>query len=386
VKRRPRVIKTIFYAFFVASVIGASVFLYLEYLKRTPEVTIAAQFSNYQSSLELEETHQDVTINKLYTEEIPAGWELLSIDLPTYVELDGNTLKFSPKKEHYGVLKLLFAPKDNPHAGRRVRAYNIGLPSVDFEKLRNEVLAIMGDNANYMGVYLEDIVRGEKMTINEFALFKPGSISKLPVGIITILDFQNGTRKLTDTYAVQNSLKHSSADAIGRLPQGTKVQLKQYVDELFKVSSNTAQYHLRTMLGGTGVMHERTHKELGVANFYEDPHEATPNSVGKVLNDIYFGRTLKGEWRDFFYNTLGAAAPSLRDAIPAGIPKDVRVVNKVGFLFGKGDTTYSDAATVFAKHTDYILVVFNNRAPQFPQGSKIIKEISAKIYSAIDTN
>lgn len=385
-KRRPRIFKSIFYGIFVAAVIIASGFLYIEYLKRSPQVNLAADLDFYSSSLEVKQESQDIIINKEYIEEIPAGWELMSTELPTFVKKEGNSLKFFPTKQDNGSLKLLFAPKNNAESGRLVRTYNIGLPPVDFAKLKEEVLAIMGNNAEYMGMYLEDIVRGEKVLINPERSFKPGSISKLPVGILTILDFQNGKRKLTDTYNVQNALKHSTADAIGRLPQGTPVQLKQYVEELFRVSSNTAQYHLRTMLGSTGVLNDRTHTELDVNQFYEDPHEASPNSVGKVLKDIYLGKTLKGEWRDYFYNTLGAAAPSLRDAIPAGVSKDVRVVNKVGFLFGKGATTYSDAATVFGKNTDYILVVFNDRAPQFPQGSQVIKQISQKVYSYIDTN
>lgn len=385
-KHRPRIFKSIFYGIFVSAVIIASGFLYVEYLKQSPQANLAANLDFYSSNLEVKQETQNVTINKEYVEEIPAGWQLMSTELPTFVKKEGNSLKFSPAKENSGTVKLLFAPKDNTQSGRLVKTYTIGLPAVDFAKLKEEVLAIMGSNADYMGMYLEDIVRGEKVLINPERSFKPGSISKLPVGILTILDFQSGKRKLTDTYNVQNAHKHSTADAIGRLPQGTPVQLKQYVEELFRVSSNTAQYHLRTMHGGTGVLNDRTHTELDVNQFYEDPHEASPNSVGKVLKDIYLGKTLKGEWRDYFYNTLGAAAPSLRDAIPAGISKDVRVVNKVGFLFGKGATTYSDAATVFGKNTDYILVVFNDRAPQFPQGSQVIKQISQKVYSYIDTN
>lgn len=381
-----RIFKSIYYAVFIAAVVVASGFLYLQYLKQTNGVKLNVIGGTYESSLDIRTQTQKVIINKEFSEELPQGWELLTKDLPDFVKIEENTIKLNPKKSDHGELDLAFAPEGNTQGGRLVRKYQIGLPELDTEALRNEILAIMGNNSSNMGLYFEDFVRNQKVLINENQQFKPGSISKLPVGILTIRDLDSGKRKLTDTFAVQNALKHSRADAIGRLPQGTPVQIKQYIEELFRVSNNTAQYHLRVMLGGMEELNPRTENELYASPFYENPHIASPNAVGRVLSDIYLGNTFSPTWRTYFYDTLGSAAASLKEAIPAGIPKGIRVVNKVGFLFGGPDSTYSDSATVFANNTDYILIIFNNNAPQFPQGSQVLKRISQKVYQTVDQN
>jgi len=381
-----RLFRSAFYAVFVGVVVVVAGFLFIEYFKKVPGIQTKATVEAYKSSLDIQKQDVTVTVNKEYVGEIAGGWRLLNKDLPAFVKIEGNKVTIKAAKSDHGKVSLYFAPEADAKAGRLVKNYNIGLPALDTEKLRNEVLAIMGSNSGNMGMYFEDFVRGQKVLINESNEFWPGSISKLPVGILTIRDLDSGARKLTDTFAVQNSLKHSRADAIGRLPPGSKVQIKQYLEELFRVSNNSAQYHLRVMQGGTQVLNSRTLAELGVGSFGEDPHVSAPNSVGKVFGDIYRGKVFSPTWRNYFYDTLGSAVGSLKDAIPAGIPKGVRVVNKVGFLFGGKENTYSDAATVFANNTDYILILFNNNAAKFPQGSQILKRISQKVYETVDRN
>jgi hypothetical protein len=58
----------------------------------------------------------------------------------------------------------------------------------------------------------------------------------------------------------------------------------------------------------------------------------------------------------------------------------------VGFLYGGRDNTYSDTGIVFGKYTDYIVVIFNNKATAFPTGSRKIKELSGIIYKHLDRN
>lgn len=380
------IFRAVYYALLLVAVLVASFYLFLAYLSRYNHVILPASIGSYISELESFEDSEFVVLNRQSKIAIPPNWELISESLPAFAKIEGSEIVIDAKKENAGNLRLIFAPKDERLAGRLVKNIQIGLEQIDTEALRQEILAIMGSNSANMGLYFEDFVRGQKVLINEGVEFKPGSISKLPVGLLTLKDIDLGKRSLTDTFAVQNSLKHSRADAIGQLPQGTRVQIKQYLDELFKVSSNTAQYHLRVMLGGMEQLNPRTQSDLGSGAFYENPHIATPNAVGTVLRNVYLGKTLSEQWKNYFYDTLGAAAPSLRSGIPAGVPRGVRVVNKVGFLFGGADNTYSDAGFVFGNNTDYILVVFNNNAPRFPQGANVIREISQKVYSFVDKN
>lgn len=50
------------------------------------------------------------------------------------------------------------------------------------------------------------------------------------------------------------------------------------------------------------------------------------------------------------------------------------MANEVGYLFGGCEGgIYNDSGVVFGNNTDYVLVVLNNSAPPFPQGSQMMK-------------
>jgi beta-lactamase class A len=394
IMRTPRwksTIAALFWALLLGSVTVYGYYLVWTYL--SSNANPAVQYAEYYPEYETRTVKHAVTPGK--QQELPLnGLELVTIELPSYAKVENGKLITNPNKYSKNYTLLLKDPA-NPAGGRTELQITVDLPKLNVMTLKAELAAAMGSNASNMGIYIEDLVRGEVITHQPTTRFKPGSISKLPVAFIVLKDLDSGKLKLTDTFPIYNKYKHSRVDAIGRLPQGTKVTVKQYFDELLKLSNNTAQYHLREMIGNrtqaagvwsSGVLNERVQKELGAAEWGEDPHIATPRDVGKVWGDLYRGKLVSEQWKNYFLDTLGAAGPSLREGLPAGVPKGIRVVNKVGFLYGGRDNTYSDTGIVFGKYTDYIVVIFNNKATAFPTGSRKIKELSGIIYKHLDRN
>lgn len=315
-------------------------------------------------------------------------------DLPPFAKLEGKTLKLTPGKYDVGVKNIVFSNSHLREINEMKYEIKVALTPIDTVALEKELFKVAGANIENIGWYVKDMLRGTEITHYPERHYKPGSISKLPVAFIVLKDLDSGKRKLTDTFPIYNKHKHSYYDNLGVLAQGTNVTIKRYLEELLKLSNNTAQYHLREMIGNptqdpniwsSGVLNERVKKELGVNEWGEDPHIATPNDVGKIWSQIYEGKVWSKEWTDFFLDTLGAAAPSLREGIAKGVPVGgTRVVNKVGFLYGGEDNTYGDSGLVYGKKTDYVIVIFNAKAPPFPQGATVIKNLSAVIYKYLD--
>ncbi|MCA9378875.1 serine hydrolase [Candidatus Dojkabacteria bacterium] len=339
-------------------------------------------------------TYQDLDILPQQVSNYPlAGYELVDQELPAFASVDAgqSLLTFSPGKYDVGAYRIVLKPiaSEGLATTRVSLELQVKLADIDWDKLQADLLNVMGDQQSHYGIYIKDLLRGDELKYQSDLIFPPGSISKLPTAVILLRDVDAGKIDLDkDTYPVTNALKHGTADLIAQYPQGTLLPIRTYLEQLLLFSSNTAHYHLRTMLGGNyEVLSPRMLSELGVDHLSEDPHEAQPEDVGRVFVEIYERRALSDASRDYFFYLLKNAAPSLKQAIPAGVPSGTQVANKVGFLFGgrEGDI-YNDSGVVFGNNTDYVLVVLNNSAPPFPQGSEMIKRISQVVYAALDAN
>src|SRR5262249_30659412 len=145
-----------------------------------------------------------------------------------------------------------------------------------------------------------------------------------------------GKYTLDTKFPVQNSLKHTTVDSIGANPQGTMLPLRTYLTAAIHESNNTAHYHIHDeVLGGLAQVVSRTDSELK-ARIYLNPHVATTEGIETLLEGIYKGTYLKKDTNDFILSLMENTLPSLRTAIPAGIPANanIKVADKVGFLFG----------------------------------------------------
>lgn len=355
-------------------------------------------FTHYRSQTKLQNTTQlgfidykelisnDVTTiapTDTWTYQLAENNELIS-PLPKFAKLDKGILTATPAKYDVGTYFLVTKDKTQNNK-RHIKTLQVALSDVNVEQMKAEIMSSLGANANNFGIYIQDLQRDQVLfDLNAEEIFPPGSISKLPVALLTLRDLDSGKLTPETTYPVSNKYKHSRSDGIGALAEGTKVRVDTYLRELLRNSNNTAQYHLREMLGSTGVMYERTQAELEAITLAEDPHVAKPKDVARLWVNVYTGKVLSEKWKNYFLDNLNQAAPGLREAIVAGLPKDVWAATKVGFLFGGKDNVYNDSGIVKGKYTDYVIAVFNRKAPAFPTGSRKIADISRIVYKYLD--
>ncbi|MCA9387272.1 serine hydrolase, partial [Candidatus Dojkabacteria bacterium] len=300
-----------------------------------------------------------------------------------YVESNyQQELSLNPTKEDLG---LKFDKYSGTNQIEVLRFIFTKLEKKDLTKLKEELLNFLKEDSIHFGIYLFDLKRGQLLEINSEKIFPPASISKLPSVLLTLKDIDSKKYSFETPVVVKDELKHTNWDTIGQYKEGTKIPLKTFIDAAILESNNSAHYHLHDLLGGLSIVNKRTQIELGAETFFLDPHQATAYSIATVLINLYNGNLLSAELTDYMINLMETTGADLRMAIPASVPANAKVANKVGFLFGGNEgSTYSDAAIVFGEKTDYVLVVLNDSAPDYPYGYIKIKDISEKIYNYLN--
>ena len=106
--------------------------------------------------------------------------------------------------------------------------------------------------------------------------------------------------------------------------------------------------------------------------------EETAKDCGKLLEDIYrrtwVSRGISNEIEDMLL------AQQTRYKIPAGLPEGVLCGNKTGEM----DATENDAAIIYAKDCDYILVVLSNGWSSKDQAITRIQSVSSLVYDYLN--
>jgi beta-lactamase class A len=320
----------------------------------------------------------------------PAGYTLVTtIDAKEFpfAKVSDTEITLSPKKYDDTVLTLVYKPSNGDELTRIVKKITIAHAPFNAKKLTAAINNYLGDRKDNYGIYLYDFQRDQEFGLNAKKIFPPASISKLPAALLTLRDIDAGKRNYSDTYPIQQQYKHGSEDPLARLVNGTHITVREYLERLILESNNTAQYHLRGLLGGSyEALNPRTEKELRAKPFYENPHIASPRAIGTALRDVYTRTSLSDKSAKFLLNLMQSTPPDLRLAIPSSVPTGTKVANKVGFLFGgrEGDV-YNDAAIVYGPKTDYVLVVLNNSAPAYPRGAFIVRDIAKLVYEGVES-
>ena len=105
-------------------------------------------------------------------------------------------------------------------------------------------------------------------------------------------------------------------------------------------------------------------------------NRSSAKDVGKLLEKIYKNQAVSRKYSNQMLNLL--LAQERRYKIPAGLPSGVKSGNKTG----ETDSYQHDAAIVYGKKTDYVIVVFAQVGEY--TGINGIKEISGMVYERLN--
>lgn len=255
--------------------------------------------------------------------------------------------------------------------------------NINIETLKSDIMNILGEDPQNYGVYLYDFTREQELGINEDFIFPPGSISKVPVAIMTLREVDKGNIALDQYFEFTWDSWADPSNALKSYHVGASFTINEYLRFLIIDSDNSSIRKLENILGGHEVLNEKVKTELGVEHFFRDPHDVTAKDMGKVFRGIHDGTYLKKETNDYLIDLLFNTHFSLQDGIPVGLPAGISIAHKTGQIPTYPGFSWNDAGIIYGEKTDYVLVFVNQFIANEDARYKI-QEISRIVYERLN--
>ena len=256
--------------------------------------------------------------------------------------------------------------------------------------------------ASAVGVYLRDLTTKDSLLVGARIRFHAASTMKVPVMIQLFRDRDAGRLSLDDSIPVTNTFKSiidSSTYALDKtddsdstlyLRVGGKASIRELVELMETVSSNLATNLLIARVGApraNATAHQLGADSILVLRGVEDGkayragrnNTTTARDLGVLMAAIAQDRAASPAACHEMLAILGRQ--HFKEGIPAGLPGDVRVYHKTGWV---GKLVYHDAAIVeLPGGRRYVLVVLTGGIEKDDDAYKAVSDISRMIYEAI---
>ena len=256
----------------------------------------------------------------------------------------------------------------------RLRGYT--LPEIRPEKTMTGLEQVLtGQLSEYEGewsVYVKNLSTDEAFVLNDQPM-KSASVMKLFIMGTVYKAFECGELERTEEIMslmnkmISYSDNASSNELLSRLGSGS------YADGIEKVNAFIKEYGFSDM-----TMEYNGFDDSATIMDPEHFNQVTAKDCGKLLEDIYrriwVSRGVSNEIEDMLL------AQQTRYKIPAGLPESVLCGNKTGEM----DATENDAAIIYAKDCDYILVVLSNGWSSKDQAITRIQSVSSLVYDYLN--
>ena len=256
----------------------------------------------------------------------------------------------------------------------RLRGYT--LPEIKPEKTMTGLEQVLaGQLSEYEGewsVYVKNLSTNEAFVLNDQPM-KSASVMKLFIMGTVYKAFECGELERTEEIMslmnkmISYSDNASSNELLSRLGSGS------YADGIEKVNAFIKEYGFSDM-----TMEYNGFDDSATIMDPEHFNQVTAKDCGKLLEDIYrriwVSRGVSNEIEDMLL------AQQTRYKIPAGLPESVLCGNKTGEM----DATENDAAIIYAKDCDYILVVLSNGWSSKDQAITRIQSVSSLVYDYLN--
>lgn len=258
------------------------------------------------------------------------------------------------------------------------------------------ITALIEQSGAEVSVAFRTLNGEQQLLIEPDEVYHAASTMKVPVMIELFRQANDGTLRLDDPLTITNSFSSimdgspyelsvgddSDAQVYARL--GDTMTLIELCEAMITVSSNLATNLLIEELGADNI--RRTVSELGgdgmsVLRGVEDTkafeagksNTTTARALLVLLEHIARGEAVSEEASRDMVAIL--ARQQFNDAIPAGVPRDVRVAHKTGNI----TRIHHDAAIVEAS-IPYVLVVLVRGVDDENESARLITEISRAVY------
>ena len=257
----------------------------------------------------------------------------------------------------------------------QLRGYDAVLQWKPEKTLQNLKQQLEDQIAGYDGewsVYCKNLTTEESFVLHDSPM-KSASVMKLFIMGTVYTAFENGELSRTDEIVelLHNMIVYSDNSASNALL--AKLGNGNYADGIAKVDAFIDSHGFSDMtVEYNGFNDPATNTSTDHFN------QVAAKDCGKLLEDIYrrtwVNRTVSNEMESLLLSQ------DTRYKIPAGLPEGVLCGNKTGEM----DTTENDAAIIYGKDCDYILVVLSSDWGSKDQAISRIAELSRITYQYLN--
>jgi beta-lactamase class A len=270
------------------------------------------------------------------------------------------------------------------------------------QQLKQQIIEELAKQKGTFAVAFKDLATGNELLINEHDTFHAASTMKTPVMIEVFKQAAEGKFSLSDSVVIKNEFKSIVDSSTYNLDSaddsefdlykhiGEKLTIYNLVYDMIIASSNLATNMIIELVNAKNVT--QTMRSLGAKDIQVLRGVEDDKAFEKGLNNIttaydlmvIFEKMAKGE------TVSNKASETMikilldqrfNDIIPAGLPKEVKVAHKTGFITG----IHHDSGIVFLPDgRKYVLVLLSKNLEDENGAVKTMAAVSKMIYQYIN--
>jgi beta-lactamase class A len=161
---------------------------------------------------------------------------------------------------------------------------------------------------------------------------------------------------------------------------GYTLTIKELLEYLIKESDNTALRVLQTnFLTTEDILESRL--AMGLPIDGDHISYLGPKQYSNILRALYYSAYLRRTFSELALSIMSET--DYNTQIPAGVPKDIPVSHKVGYLYSDGINHYHDCGIIYHPQKPYILCIMSTGADEF-EADRVMSKISSIVYKNVD--
>jgi beta-lactamase class A len=257
--------------------------------------------------------------------------------------------------------------------------------------LKEEILASLGEDKNNVAFYVEDLNSGGWIGWQEREPFVAASLLKVPIATCVMKKIDDGTWTLDTKFEIKAEHKDQDFGDLWKLPDGTKLTVRELLDKMLKDSDNTAV----AVLFGNLPTEDTTDifYHIGMRNSEDaskDPDWSTANKfsakdLSTMFRALYNATYITRKSSNYILSVL--TQTKFSSVVPTAIPKDVKVAHKIGNFFDTDANklkNYHDCGITYVPDHPYLYCVMTNDLGA-SEAERTISDVSNRIYGYFST-
>ena len=262
-----------------------------------------------------------------------------------------------------------------PHLSKRIL---LEVPSdilIHFLPLRDNLRHTVAPYGESFGFYFEYLPTGTSIGVNEKNEFESASLFKVPIVMAYYHAKERKGIREDPVVTIQKSQIDKEFGSLWKKGVGAKISLKDAVSYALRESDNTAAQVINSYKDHDDLLdvYEGIDIDLKTVNQHAI---ISVKGFSSVLKSLFFASVISRDHSELILSELSQSVFS--NALRSGVPKDIQVAHKVGFL---NENLYMDCGIVYVPRRPYVLCMVS--ASDGEEADRRMKEVSSKVYEFV---